>query len=169
MLTLHTNYTDNSHLLIGDTLKTKHDTFRAGVLSAANWATWCPRCKLGAGWLIKKDMLNVLKQELSNAKIKYKVIEAQIKVPQGTKTKTAEKLHPSYEIMISKAIKEIKDRKGASRQAIKKYIQANWRVSSGYDTVFRTQINRLADEGKLLRINSQRFRLSDELKKKYKL
>ena len=34
--------------------------------------------------------------------------------------------HPTYVIMIQESIKALKERKGASRQALKKYIEANY-------------------------------------------
>ncbi|CAO0803580.1 unnamed protein product [Mucor circinelloides] len=43
--------------------------------------------------------------------------------------KTAE--HPSYESMIFAAVSNLKERKGSSRPAIKKYILANYKVSPG--------------------------------------
>lgn len=36
-------------------------------------------------------------------------------------------LHPTYKVMITTAIKELKDRKGASRQAIQAYIEKNFK------------------------------------------
>lgn len=42
----------------------------------------------------------------------------------------APRAHPPYGDMVKKAIGEMKDRKGSSRQAIIKYIRANFKVSS---------------------------------------
>ncbi|KAI8637981.1 linker histone H1 and H5 family-domain-containing protein [Parasitella parasitica] len=39
--------------------------------------------------------------------------------------------HPSYESMIIAAVSNLKERKGSSRPAIKKYILANFKVSPG--------------------------------------
>ncbi|KAL9538644.1 hypothetical protein MBANPS3_010780 [Mucor bainieri] len=39
--------------------------------------------------------------------------------------------HPSYESMIVAAISHLKERKGSSRPAIKKYVLANFKVSPG--------------------------------------
>merc|ERR1712080_296584 len=38
-------------------------------------------------------------------------------------------IHPTYDVMIKEAITNLKDRKGSSRQAIIKYIQANYIIS----------------------------------------
>ena len=34
--------------------------------------------------------------------------------------------HPTYQVMVQESIKALKERKGASRQALKKYIEANY-------------------------------------------
>ncbi|KAL7310726.1 hypothetical protein PS15m_010192 [Mucor circinelloides] len=47
-----------------------------------------------------------------------------------TKSKKAAE-HPSYESMIVAAVSNLKERKGSSRPAIKKYILANYKVSPG--------------------------------------
>ena len=40
--------------------------------------------------------------------------------------KAAPKTHPTYQVMVQESIKALKERKGASRQAIKNYIGANY-------------------------------------------
>ena len=35
--------------------------------------------------------------------------------------------HPTYQVMVQESIKALKERKGASRQALKKYIEANYK------------------------------------------
>lgn len=35
--------------------------------------------------------------------------------------------HPTYQTMVQESIKALKERKGASRQALKKYIEANYK------------------------------------------
>ncbi|KAF1801021.1 linker histone H1 and H5 family-domain-containing protein, partial [Mucor lusitanicus] len=47
-----------------------------------------------------------------------------------TKSKKAPE-HPSYESMIIAAILSLKERKGSSRPAIKKYVLANFKVAPG--------------------------------------
>jgi len=67
--------------------------------------------------------------------------------------------HPSYEVMIKKAITELHDRKGASRPAIKKYILANYTVPERFTTSFNTQLRRLVANGKITSIGGHRFKI----------
>ncbi|KAI8341629.1 linker histone H1 and H5 family-domain-containing protein [Choanephora cucurbitarum] len=53
--------------------------------------------------------------------------------------------HPSYETMIAAAISHLKERKGSSRPALKKYILANYKVSPGAH--FDSQINHAIRRG----------------------
>ena len=50
--------------------------------------------------------------------------------PKKTATKKAspakKATHPTYQVMVQESIKALKERKGASRQALKKYIEANY-------------------------------------------
>ncbi|KAI9319439.1 hypothetical protein BX666DRAFT_2025733 [Dichotomocladium elegans] len=56
--------------------------------------------------------------------------------------------HPPYESMIKAAILSLKERKGSSRPAIKKYILANYKVSPGahFDTQVSAAIKRGASK-----------------------
>ena len=52
--------------------------------------------------------------------------------PKKTTTKKASPAkkpasHPTYQVMVQESIKALKERKGASRQALKKYIEANYK------------------------------------------
>ena len=52
--------------------------------------------------------------------------------PKKTATKKASPAkkpasHPTYQVMVQESIKALKERKGASRQALKKYIEANYK------------------------------------------
>ena len=51
--------------------------------------------------------------------------------PKKTTTKKAspakKMTHPTYQVMVQESIKALKERKGASRQALKKYIEANYK------------------------------------------
>jgi len=61
----------------------------------------------------------------------------------ASKAKTAtSSSHGSYQDMIKNAIVNLKDRKGSSRQAIKKYIKANNDLGATTDAAFATHINR---------------------------
>lgn len=53
-------------------------------------------------------------------------------LPQKVTKKVAKKpsQHPPYGDMVKKAIRELKERKGSSRQAIIKYIRANFKISA---------------------------------------
>ncbi|KAI8582632.1 hypothetical protein K450DRAFT_226187 [Umbelopsis ramanniana AG] len=71
--------------------------------------------------------------------------------PKATKVSSSTKKadHPSYEDMIQAAIVALKDRKGSSRPAIKKYILANYKITPGshFDTQIAAGIKRGADKG----------------------
>ncbi|KAI9318112.1 linker histone H1 and H5 family-domain-containing protein [Dichotomocladium elegans] len=60
-------------------------------------------------------------------------------------SKKAAPSHPSYEAMIKAAILALKERKGSSRPAIKKYILANYKLTPGGH--FDTQINAAIKRG----------------------
>jgi len=55
--------------------------------------------------------------------------------------------HSSYLDMIKMAIVNLKDRKGSSRQAIKKYILANNKLAGTSDAQFNSHINRALTTG----------------------
>ena len=59
--------------------------------------------------------------------------------------------HPTYKDMIKAAVGELAGRKGASRQAIKKYIFSTYKIteSSVTTSVVNRSIKKLLDEGKL--------------------
>lgn len=48
----------------------------------------------------------------------------------GVKKTAAVRMHPPYSDMVRKAIKELKERKGSSRQAVIKYIRANYKIAA---------------------------------------
>jgi len=50
--------------------------------------------------------------------------------------------HPKYSEMIIKAISELKDRKGSSRQAIAKFVKANNKVKDNADVHLKTALRR---------------------------
>ncbi|KAI9499259.1 linker histone H1 and H5 family-domain-containing protein [Zychaea mexicana] len=67
-----------------------------------------------------------------------------------TTSKTTKKSeHPPYEVMIKAAILALKERKGSSRPAIKKYILANYKVSAGphFDNQISAAIKRGVTKG----------------------
>jgi len=68
--------------------------------------------------------------------------------PKATTTKKASaSTHGSYQEMIKIAIMNLKDRKGSSRQAIKKYVKANNNLGATSDAAFNSHINRALAAG----------------------
>ncbi|KAL1923643.1 uncharacterized protein VTP21DRAFT_8623 [Calcarisporiella thermophila] len=55
--------------------------------------------------------------------------------------------HPKYEDMIRSAIVSLKERKGSSRQAIKKYIQQNFTVGDNFEINFKQALKRGVGKG----------------------
>ncbi|CAK1365930.1 Histone H1 [Cercospora beticola] len=55
--------------------------------------------------------------------------------------------HGTYQDMIKEAIVSLKERNGSSRQAIKKYVQANNNLTGVSDAVFTAQFNRALQKG----------------------
>jgi len=85
------------------------------------------------------------------------------------KTKKAapkkEAAHPSFKVMIAKAIAEAKSRTGVSRQAILKYIEANYKVDkTALPNLLRQQLKRLVAAGLLAQPTSGSFKVTDKLK-----
>ena len=58
--------------------------------------------------------------------------------------------HPTYSVMIAAAITALKERSGSSRQAILKYIKANYKVGDNADVVVRNQLPKLVKANKLV-------------------
>ena len=58
--------------------------------------------------------------------------------------------HPTYSAMIAAAITALKERNGSSRQAILKYIKANYKVGDNADVVVRNQLPKLVKASKLV-------------------
>jgi len=69
----------------------------------------------------------------------------------ATKTKTAASSHPTFQQMIKKAISELKERNGSSRQAIAKYILANYKMDQGarFNHQLRNALNKSVTGGHL--------------------
>lgn len=58
--------------------------------------------------------------------------------------------HPKYSEMIAAAVTALKDRTGSSRQAIIKYIKANYRVGEYADSHAKLALKRMAAKGDLV-------------------
>jgi len=88
----------------------------------------------------------------------------------ATKPKVVKKVaHPSYKVMVNKAISVTKSRGGASRMAIFKYLQANYKVPA--DVVFKrmlsVQLKRLVKNGDLTMVKAS-YKISDKAKQELK-
>ena len=73
-------------------------------------------------------------------------------MPETTK-KTATKKpadHPTFAVMIAAAITELKERKGSSRQAIDKYIAANYKVGPKYAGPLKQALKKGVEKGTLV-------------------
>ena len=58
--------------------------------------------------------------------------------------------HPKYQDMIAAAITSLKERNGSSRQAISKYIRANYKVGDNVDTQLKLSLKRGVTAGRLV-------------------
>ena len=68
--------------------------------------------------------------------------------------------HPTYKIMVQEAIKELKERKGASRQAMKKYIMTTHNLKAVSATHFNGALAKLTEAGTLEKSeNGQRWKI----------
>ena len=65
------------------------------------------------------------------------------------KKAAAKPSHPTYQVMVQEAIKELKERKGASRQAMKKYIMATHNLPAVSATHFNGALAKLTESGTL--------------------
>jgi len=61
----------------------------------------------------------------------------------AAKPKAAPKAHPPFSTMVEAAVTALKDRKGTSRQAIKKYIKANYKVKDNADTFINGALRKM--------------------------
>ena len=76
------------------------------------------------------------------------------------KKATAKPSHPTYQVMVQEAIKELKERRGASRQAIKKYIMATHNLPAVSATHFNGALAKLTESGTLEKSeNGQRWKI----------
>jgi len=77
--------------------------------------------------------------------------------------------HPKYEEMIKTAIRTLKDRNGSSRQAIEKYIKANYKVGDTASHHIKTALKKGAANGTFVHTKgvgaSGSFKLPKEQKK----
>ncbi|CAH8431183.1 unnamed protein product [Schistosoma turkestanicum] len=87
-------------------------------------------------------------------------------VRKSTKSKKTPSVHPPYGDMINKALKELKERGGSSRQAITKYIKANYKVDDRAESHLRRALVTGVKSGKLVHTKgvgaSGSFKLADK-------
>ncbi|KAK3720297.1 hypothetical protein QZH41_007749 [Actinostola sp. cb2023] len=60
--------------------------------------------------------------------------------------------HPKYQDMVLAALAALKDRTGSSRQAIEKYIKANYKVGDNCGTHLKLALKRMSDKGSILHV-----------------
>merc|ERR1712149_13434 len=107
----------------------------------------------------------------SPAKAKSPAKKSPAKKKPAAKRKSAAKkssaAHPAYKDMIKAAIAGLKTRGGSSRQAIAKYISANYKVGDNANVHLRMAIKRALASGMLVANanHSNTFRLAPEAKK----
>ena len=91
----------------------------------------------------------LIRAHVANAKTRSNMSEA---AAAPAKKKAAPKAkkpsdHPKYEVMIASAIDNLKSRKGSSRAAIKKHIEANYKVSDNANVHLKLALKRGVSNG----------------------
>ena len=73
-------------------------------------------------------------------------------MPETTKKTVTKKPadHPTFAVMIAAAIAELKERKGSSRQAIEKYVAANYKVGPKYTGPLKQALKKGVEKGTLV-------------------
>jgi len=74
--------------------------------------------------------------------------------------------HPKYSEMVKAALGALKERTGSSRQAIEKYIKANYKVGDNVGTHLRLTLKRMSANGDILHSNGKGASGSFKLAKK---
>merc|ERR1712168_61725 len=60
--------------------------------------------------------------------------------------------HPTYKVMTIAAVTALKTRKGVSAQAMRKYLEANYKVKDGFKTHFNAALKKLVADGTVVRV-----------------
>merc|ERR1711934_447970 len=76
------------------------------------------------------------------------------RTPAKKSKKAAASAHPTYEVMIKEAIVALKDRTGSSTIAIKKYMEANYKLSETFGTALSKALKRFVESGKLIKVKA---------------
>lgn len=83
-----------------------------------------------------------------------------VKKAPAKKAAPAKPSHPTYQVMIQETIKALKDRKGASRQAMKKYMMSEYKLTQISAFNFNTALKKLTEAGTLEQsITGQRWKI----------
>merc|ERR1719474_2067330 len=77
-------------------------------------------------------------------------MDSQKKAPAKKSTPKKPAEHPKYSEMIVAAINALKERNGSSRQAIVKYVKANYKVSDNADVHIKLALKRMTTAGSLV-------------------
>ena len=80
---------------------------------------------------------------------KSPVKKAPAKKAPAKKTAEAKPSHPTYQVMIQETIKWLKDRKGASRQAMKKHMMSEYKLTQISAFNFNAALKKLTEAGTL--------------------
>merc|ERR1712002_1288860 len=83
--------------------------------------------------------------------IHYSTVLATMVDAKKSPAKPAE--HPTYKVMIISACNALKTRKGASSQAMCKYVEANYKVKDGFKTHFKMALKKLVADGTVVRMS----------------
>ncbi|KAK3704382.1 hypothetical protein QZH41_000133 [Actinostola sp. cb2023] len=78
--------------------------------------------------------------------------EGSPKKPAAKKAAPKPAEHPKYQEMVLAALGALKDRTGSSRQAIEKYIKANYKVGDNCGTHLKLALKRMSDKGSILHV-----------------
>ena len=82
------------------------------------------------------------------------------KATTAKKPAAAKPSHPTYQVMVQEAIKALKERKGASRQAMKKYVMAEYKLQAISAVHFNGALKKLTEAGTLEQSeNGQRWKI----------
>ena len=84
--------------------------------------------------------------------------------PKAKKPAAKTASHPSYKSMIKKAIKELNEKGGSSKQAITKYIQANYKVGDKASNQVKLSLRRMAAKKEVVHASSKSVGASGSFK-----
>ena len=85
------------------------------------------------------------------------------KTATAKKPAAAKPSHPTYQVMVQEAIVALKERKGASRQAMKKYVTSEYKLAAISVVHFNGALKKLTEAGTLeLSKTGQRWKFPKE-------